>query len=55
MAHPMLIGFYIALAAVLFYLASTLALTYLVQQIPRHPVDDEPDWGETTDERIPNP
>lgn len=55
MAHAMLIVFYIILAAVLFYLLATLALTYLVQQIPRHPVDDKPDWGEIMDTMIPAP
>jgi pimeloyl-ACP methyl ester carboxylesterase len=38
---------------VLFYLIFTLFLTYLVQQIPRHPVEDPPDWGHISDTRIP--
>jgi pimeloyl-ACP methyl ester carboxylesterase len=37
----------------LFYLIFSLFLTYLVQQIPRHPVQDPPDWGRITDTRIP--
>ena len=38
---------------VLFYLLFTLFLTYLVQQIPRHPVEDKPDWGRIVDTKIP--
>ncbi len=34
------------------YLALTLFLTYLVQEIPRNPVKDPPDWGRVTDTRI---
>jgi len=37
----------------LLYLLFTLFLTYLVQQIPRHPVEDKPDWGKVLDTRIP--
>lgn len=44
---------YILTGALLFYLILTLFLTYLVQQIPRHPVVDRPDWGRITDTRIP--
>jgi pimeloyl-ACP methyl ester carboxylesterase len=44
---------YIALGILLFYLLLTLGLTYLVQQIPRNPVDDKPDWGKIMDTRIP--
>jgi len=40
--------------AVLLYLLFTLFLTYLVQQIPRHPVRDTPDWGRTLDAKIPS-
>jgi pimeloyl-ACP methyl ester carboxylesterase len=40
--------------AVLLYLLFTLFLTYLVQQIPRHPVRDTPDWGRTLDTKIPS-
>ena len=39
---------------VLFYLAFTLLLTYIVQQVPRNPVEDEPDWGKTLDTQIPS-
>lgn len=35
------------------YMAVTLVLTYLVLQVPRHPVHDPPDWGRVTDARIP--
>jgi pimeloyl-ACP methyl ester carboxylesterase len=37
----------------LFYLLFTLFLTYLVQQIPRNPVVDPPDWGSVVDTTIP--
>jgi len=40
---------------VLFYLLLTLFLTYLVQQIPRNPVQDAPDWGRCLDTTIPAP
>ena len=43
----------IAFAGVLFYLVLTLGLTYLVQQIPRNPVEDKPDWGKIMDTKIP--
>jgi len=44
---------YVLTGTLLFYLIFTLFLTYLVQQIPRHPVVDQPDWGRITDTRIP--
>jgi pimeloyl-ACP methyl ester carboxylesterase len=44
---------YILTGGLLLYLILTLFLTYLVQQIPRHPVADRPDWGRITDTRIP--
>jgi len=44
---------YILSSTLLVYLIFTLFLTYLVQQIPRHPVEDRPDWGRLTDTRIP--
>ena len=34
---------------VVFYLLLTLILTYLVQQYPRRPVVDKPDWGRVED------
>jgi pimeloyl-ACP methyl ester carboxylesterase len=37
---------------VLFYLLITLFLTYLVQEIPRNPIKDTPDWGNILDTRI---
>jgi len=44
---------YILGASLLLYLLATLFLTYLVQQIPRHPVNEPPDWGQTIDAKIP--
>jgi pimeloyl-ACP methyl ester carboxylesterase len=42
------------LSGILFvYLLLTLWLTYLVQQFPRHPVTDQPDWGRIIDTKIP--
>lgn len=35
------------------YLLLTLWLTYLVQQFPRHPVTDQPNWGRIIDTQIP--
>lgn len=35
------------------YLLFTLFLTYLVQQMPRNPVNDKPDWGTVIDTKIP--
>ena len=35
------------------YLLLTLLLTYVVQQVPRKPVTDPPDWGRIIDTRIP--
>lgn len=43
---------YIVLGTLLLYLLFTLLLTYLVQQIPRNPVEDSPDWGKILDIRI---
>jgi len=39
--------------ALIIYLLFTLFLTYLVQQVPRKPVEDKPDWGKVTDIKIP--
>ena len=50
----MLIVFYFAGGILIFYLLSTLFLTYLVQQIPRNPVADPPEWGRTLDTKIPS-
>ena len=44
---------YIILGLVFLYLLITLFLTYLVQQIPRRPVNDLPDWGKIINARIP--
>jgi len=44
---------YTLLGLVGVYLVLTLVLTYLAQQLPRHPVSDPPDWGRITDTRIP--
>ena len=45
--------FFILGQILLLYLVLTLFLTYLVQQIPRHPVIDKPDWGRIIDTNIP--
>jgi pimeloyl-ACP methyl ester carboxylesterase len=44
---------YVLIGLVLIYLLITLFLTCLVQEIPRNPVTDIPDWGTVTDTRIP--
>ncbi len=44
---------YILIGLILFYLLLTLCLTFLVQQYPRKPVVDPPDWGEVLDTTIP--
>jgi pimeloyl-ACP methyl ester carboxylesterase len=44
---------YLLGAVLVIYLVFTLFLTYLVQQIPRNPVDDKPDWGRIIDAKIP--
>lgn len=36
------------------YLLISLCLTYVVQQIPRNPVEDTPDWGTVLDTTIPS-
>ena len=43
----------VVVGALLIYLLFTLFLTYLVQQVPRNPVEDKPDWGIVTDTQIP--
>ena len=50
----MLPALYIVGGMLLLYLLCTLYLTYLVQQIPRNPVTERPDWGCITDTRIPS-
>jgi pimeloyl-ACP methyl ester carboxylesterase len=49
-----MMAFYILLGLFLLFLLLSLFLTYLVQQIPRNPVTDPPDWGRVTDNRIPS-
>jgi uncharacterized protein len=44
---------YILTCLAFFYLVSSLFLTYIVQQIPRNPVTDIPDWGTVIDTTIP--
>ncbi len=44
---------WIAVTAVVAYLILTLYLSLLVQQIPRRPVSDPPDWGTIKDTFIP--
>jgi pimeloyl-ACP methyl ester carboxylesterase len=43
---------YIAGGLIGLYLLLTLILTYVVQQVPRKPVTDPPDWGRIMDTRI---
>jgi pimeloyl-ACP methyl ester carboxylesterase len=45
---------YSAAGILMFYLLFTLFLTYLVQQFPRNPVNDKPDWGKILDTKIPS-
>ena len=45
---------YILISILVLYVIFTLFLTYLVQQFPRNPVQDKPDWGRTTDTTIPS-
>ena len=49
----MLIILYILGGIAVAYLLFTLLLTYLVHQMPREPISDEPDWGRITDTTIP--
>jgi len=44
---------YILMGLILFYLLLTLCLTFVVQQYPRKPVVDPPDWGEVLDTTLP--
>ncbi|MFA5906118.1 MAG: alpha/beta fold hydrolase [Desulfobacula sp.] len=44
---------YAAAGLALSYLLLSLFLTYLVQEIPRNPVKDTPDWGHVIDTVIP--
>jgi pimeloyl-ACP methyl ester carboxylesterase len=50
----MLIVLYFAGSMVVLYVLFTLFLTYLVQQLPRNPVEDRPDWGKILDTKIPS-
>jgi pimeloyl-ACP methyl ester carboxylesterase len=49
----MVFWIFLPIGLLAFYLLLTLWLTYLVQQIPRHPVTDPPDWGHVEDLRVP--
>lgn len=49
----MLTFLYALCGLVLVYLLLSLVLTYLVQEYPRKPYDDTPDWGRVTDVMIP--
>jgi pimeloyl-ACP methyl ester carboxylesterase len=49
----LLVFFYILGGIFIAYLLFTLVLTYLVQQLPRSPVHDKPDWGRIIDVKIP--
>ncbi len=44
---------YIIAGAAVVYLALSLVFTYLVQEHPRKPFHDPPDWGRVTDAMIP--
>ena len=44
---------YLVGGVLLLYLLLTLILTYIVQQIPRNPVEEKPDWGRILDTKIP--
>jgi pimeloyl-ACP methyl ester carboxylesterase len=44
---------YILGGLILLYLLFTLLCTYWVQQLPRNPVSDFPDWGRVLDTKIP--
>jgi len=44
---------YILTGVIIFYLLLTLLLTFAVQQYPRRPVSDQPDWGQVLDTTIP--
>lgn len=45
--------FVIIFSAVAIYVILSLALTYVVHQFPRSPVNDAPDWGRVLDTKIP--
>jgi pimeloyl-ACP methyl ester carboxylesterase len=44
---------YILIGLILFYVLFSLFLTFAVQQFPRKPVNDPPDWGHVLDTTIP--
>jgi hypothetical protein len=43
---------YILVGVLAAYGLVTLLLSYVVQQLPRNPVSDRPDWGQVMDARI---
>lgn len=43
---------YVIIGLIVAYLLFTLVCTYYVQQLPRNPISDPPDWGVVTDARI---
>lgn len=49
----MLTFIYVIFGVALIYLLACSFLTYVVQQFPRNPVKDPPDWGKITDTIIP--
>ena len=49
----MIAGLFILIGILILYLICSLLLTYLVQQLPRNSVKDEPDWGRISDTKIP--
>lgn len=44
---------YVLTGVGLIYLLLCTLMVYVVQQVPRNPVKDPPDWGNVTDTRIP--
>ena len=44
---------YALIGLVVLFLLLTLFLSYLVQHVPRNPVEDKPDWGSILDTKIP--
>jgi pimeloyl-ACP methyl ester carboxylesterase len=47
------LAIYLLGGLIVLYLLFTLICTYFVQQLPRNPVSDPPDWGRVLDTKIP--
>lgn len=54
MATDVLSVFWIVCGISIAYLVASVGFTYLVQQFPRRPVVDPPDWGHIEDLRLPS-